>query len=238
MITALAALVPDFGKLMQNPLWLVLYAFVVLGAAALGAVLTSVVGRYSAILFWKDLSRGWILRLRVLGGLAGAVIAYALIGHGGGVGFGPGQGGFPGRGPGTADGTKLVSLADRTDTSGEPDTSKPAAKLPAIVRVVMLGPETKPASEEPDHFFAIEGDEPLQALNVDQVVQRIRKRQADSGVQEVDLVVSKGSSSFGRPFVEPLRNRVRRELRLAFSEPNFSGDPLKDRSRFEPAKEP
>jgi hypothetical protein len=227
-------MIPDFSKLMRDPVILVMYVFVVFGAGVLGAILVGVIGRYSALLLWKDLSRSWILRLRLLGGLGGAVVAYALIGSGGGVGFGPGQGGMPGKGPGTSDSTHVVSLAEPTKNPAEPDPSKQVPRAPETVRVVMLGPDTTPPSVEPDRYFAIAGDTPPEALNVEQVVTRIRERKGTTPLQEVELVVSAGSSSFGRQHVLPLRKQIIEGLRLPFSEPDFSGNPLKDRSRFEP----
>lgn len=144
MSSTLCLSLPDFGQMLQNPLWLVLYIFVLLGGALAGGLVLGATGKYGAVLFWKELSGGAILRLRLLGGLGGAVTALALIGDGSGLGFGPGQGGFPGKGPGSVEGTEHDPASSLTARLAPPAPEKPS---PRPIRIVLLGPATQPAMQ-------------------------------------------------------------------------------------------
>jgi hypothetical protein len=220
----------DLAQWQQNPLGLVLYGLVLVGGALLGGLLVGLIGRYTALLFWKELSTRTVLLLRLVGGIGGAVAAFSLIGDGSGFGFGPGPGGLPGGGKGTGD---AVSLADQSPSSTDPAS---ATKTPVVVRIVMLGGDTKPPYEEPDRFFAFVEQPGERPLDIPEVLERLRTLQGQRPVKEVELVVSEGTSLFGVKHVPLLRDRIIRELRVPFSQPDFSGNPLKDRSRYEPPK--
>jgi hypothetical protein len=236
MLLAFALRLPDFSNWKENPVGLALYGLVLVGGALLGGILLGLVGRYTALLFWKELSTRAVLILRLIGGIGGAALTFSLIGSG--DGFGPGPGGLPGGGRGSGEDHRPVALRSETDSTPRSDKIEPAPTTSGSLRVLILGPETTPPYEEPDRFFRIEGEEAARAMTVSELVERLRMLSTGGRVQEVELIVTGESTGVARPFIPQLRERVLRDLRLPFSQPDFSANPFKDRSRYEPPKGP
>jgi hypothetical protein len=92
MLLAFALRLPDFSNWKENPVGLALYGLVLVGGALLGGILLGLVGRYTALLFWKELSTRAVLILRLIGGIGGAALTFSLIGSGDGFGPGPAAG--------------------------------------------------------------------------------------------------------------------------------------------------
>ncbi len=217
----LAFSLPDFPNLLQNPWQLALTALVTLGGATVGAIVLSFGVRALCVTLWKDLSSSAIFRLRLLGGLAGAVIAFSYLGSGGGgFGFGPGPGGLPGgRGEGES---RPQPLTNPQTTSPSKPASAPSPR--SILKVGMLGAKTSPPYEYPNGLFAIIGDPADKVLTIDQVIERIRLRKQQEALEAVQLVANAESSVLGMSLIKPLRERILKEIRVPFLQPNFEAE--------------
>jgi hypothetical protein len=222
--------------LADNPLGTILYGFVLLGAALLGGLLTGVVARYSALLFWKELSWSKLLLLRLTGAIAGAIVAWSLIGTGDGWGFGPGAGGWPGRGPGDGSGVDAQPTALNDTVRDRPTEPAAEPRDGATVRIMILGPETRPPYEEPDRFFQVLGADSGRAMTVAETIDRLKSLRQERSLKEVALEEASGSTVFARPYVHTLRARVLNELRLPFSQPDFDANAPKQRRYYKPAE--
>jgi hypothetical protein len=203
----------------SNPVMLIFYALVVIGAAAVSGLVVGFLLRRVAMLFWKDLSQAALFRVRFIGGLGGGILAYVLLGPGGG--WGPGWGGGPGDGAaekGTGNAAPQVALAP-TKTKGQPSDAA-AAPEPAVLKVRLLGEHTTPPYEQADRLFAFAEDAEPRAVDLEAVMKRIKELQGGNRIKEVELLITKQSTILENPAVERLRQRVLKEARLPFTQPD------------------
>jgi hypothetical protein len=214
-----AMAMPD---LLQAILWIV-YGFIIIAATVMGAFTSSFVARRVAGVLWRDLSRGVILRIRVLGGACGGILAYLLLGGlnmGAGFGFGPGTGQVSQQGASVPEGS--AEAPSPKPKPSEPDAKQgllPAVTGPSLVRIQLLGQTTQPPYRPQNRFFAFVDDPTPEPLDVEGVMRRLEELQKPGNLKEVELVVSPGSTSLRNLEVQRLEREVAR-AGLRFYAPN------------------
>jgi hypothetical protein len=207
------------GGFLETLLWIA-YVFIIVATGIVGAYLTGFVSRGAAMLVYKDLSRAWVFRTRVLGGLAGALTAYLLLSPGDlGIGRGPGQGGTTGTGTGT--GEVKTDQATQPNTLLQPGPGKTTDRAGGsqVLRITLLGDGTEPPWQPRNRFFAI-ADAPMpEALDVEGVIRMIEERKKSGELREVELVVTRHSTSLQNLEVQRLRRAVE-QAGLRFHSPD------------------
>ncbi len=234
----------DLSRLTDEPWKLVLCALLVVGGFVAGYALTALVLRGVTLVVFRSLSRAALFRLRLTGGMAGAIAAL-FIGFGGGFGFGPGAGGAPSESGSLAEHTPNSSTAQNQAAMSLMDQQKPGRAEPGVLRVLLLGERTVPPGREPDGFFAFPDDPAPLAVNIDAVMQRVRDRKKEGRLTEVELTISRDPPSvlLEHPVVAEeggLRERVLKEAGVPFVQPDpqkLFEEPFASRKlRYEPPR--
>ncbi len=184
------------------------YVFVVVSSALVGGLVTGFVFQHLVGIFIRNLSIQAVSRARILGGVVCAILAVLLLnpgwlGLGGGQGSGPDQPGMaevqpdqrPEEAADPANPPAPPSLADRSAGNG-------------VLRILILGSETKPSFQPVNRFFAILDDPNPEPLDADQVMQRIEALRKDRSLKEVELVVVPQSTSIHNTPVQQLRSKL------------------------------
>ena len=211
-----------------------LYWLVVIAVAVTTAFLSGVASRVVAAVLFREISSGAVTRIRLLGGVGGAIVAYVLLGT---VDWGAGLG----------TGNELGITPERTEAVTQPDPSKPPEEPPpptepknplaadpkqpaSVVYLALLGEGTDPPYQPKNRFFAFMDETPRQPLDVDEVMRRLAERQKRGKITEVELVVSPQSTSLYNLEVQRLR-RALAEAGLRFYAPDPDRPFPKDETR-------
>lgn len=188
-------------------LWIA-YVFVVVSSALVGGFATGFVFQHLVGIFIRNLSIQAVSRARIIGGVVSAILAVLLLnpgwlGLGGGGASGPDQ---PGRAEGRPD-QRPKEAAEPSSPSAPPSLGeRPAAN--GVLRILILGRETKPPFQPVNRFFAILDDPNPEPLDAEQVMRRIEALRKDRGLEEVELVVVPQSTSIHNTPVQQLRARL------------------------------
>jgi hypothetical protein len=184
------------------------YVFVVVSSALVGGFATGLVFQHVVGIFIRNLSIQAVSRARIIGGVVSAILAVLLLnpgwlGLGGGGASGPDQ-------PGSAEVEPDQRPKDSADAS-VPSAPPSLAERPAadgVLRILVLGSETKPPYQPVNRFFAFLDDSDPQPLDAEQVMQRIEALRKNQNLKEVELVVVPQSTSIHNAPVQKLRSKL------------------------------
>jgi hypothetical protein len=216
-VNSFAAIIPEGAG---ETVLLLFKIILVAGGVLIGAVLGNWLVRGLWYVRAKDLSRAGTIRSRLVGGVAGGVLAYLLLwplGLGDGLGFGPGKDGRGANGvaahttspaapsaPPTAAATPAATLA----------TTKPPAKPPTVVRIKLLGVSTSPAvaADEQLRIFVLLDQDAMKPVSVDEIIEHVKAAKralpADAPLL-VKLLTTPNSTYLLHSQVERLRSQVK-----------------------------
>jgi hypothetical protein len=208
------------------------HALVMLGAAVLGGFVFGYGIRRILLLLWKDPSRAAMLRFRLLGGIGSAALAYVLLGEGGlGPGSGAGSGGTPRANVGEPKTEEAAPSATHTPAPIPQKLIPTLTQGAAVLRIQLLGTQSDPAFVPPDGIFAFADEPTTKPMNVATTMKRIMDLKHQGKLKEVELTITRQSTLLENPVVDELREKVLREARVPFVQPNperpFSGQKIR-----------
>jgi hypothetical protein len=222
----------EFVQSLTSPWEIIKQGLVMLGAALLGGVLFGFVVRRILLLLWKDPSRAALLRLRLLGGIGSAALAYLLLNEGGlGPGFGTGSGGAPRANVGEPKVEESSPLSPHSPAISPQKLVPSPIEEATVLRIKLLGTQTDPAYAPPDGFFTLADDPSSKPMDVGTTMRRIMDFKRRGKLKEVELAITRQSTLLENPVVDQLRESVLREARVPFVQPNperpFSGQKIR-----------